>query len=67
MRSYLHRLDIDGAMIFARHGVLPALTTYYNAVYYNAVISISSGRHGAATLARQGVVRALHMVVLNND
>ena len=37
MRSYLHNLDIDGATICARHGTLPTLT-----IYFNAVISTSS-------------------------
>ena len=47
MRSYLQHLDIDGATICARHGSAPVLT-----IYFNAVISTSSGRHGAAFLAK---------------
>ena len=66
MRSYLHDLDIDGATSFARHGASSDLT-----VYFYAVISTSSGRHGAVVLASQGVAKCtkdiFYMVVLNID
>ena len=58
MRSYLHHLDIDRATIFARHGISPALT-----IYFNAVTSTLSGRHGAAILARHDVASALKIFV----
>ena len=56
MRLYLHHLDIDGATVFARHGVSPALTIYFDAVIYTP-----PERHGAAILARQSVARALNI------